>query len=289
MATMKKLVEAECGGSNSLVRTAGHFTTNQLAQRGLPQQSPGQHGPRGLMDAPQVAGRNAFDMRHLLNDMKQVEAPRVLHASPLVKPNFTASQWSGEFANEYPSLASGASLASTPKFVPSTCFQEKATHASFSACEGSIFPVHISRPFMSHLQPQPFMHPIEHISSLNQGSLKYQLAEDILSEQESKLNKKSEEPQSKEHSAILNEAKKVLDSVTVDPRIKSKFEEAVDRITSKENKVEKEVEEKDDLAFWNNLASEWEAAAQENESVNSWLGNYDSVSDPFKEGVRVLF
>ena len=48
MATMKKSTEAECGGSNSLVRTAGHFITNQLAQQGLPQQSPGQHGPREL-------------------------------------------------------------------------------------------------------------------------------------------------------------------------------------------------------------------------------------------------
>lgn len=285
MATVKKLVEAECGGSNALVRAAGHFTTNQLAQRGLPQQGPGHHGPVGHVDAPQLAGRNAFDMRHLIHDMKHMEAPQVVHTSPLVKPTFTASQWSHEFASNYPS-SSVAAGPSAVTFLPGTSLQEKATYGNVSGREGSMFaPTHpMSRPLFTHLRPQPFMHPIEQATVLNQSSQKYQLAEEILSEQESKLHRKSEEAKNQNHSAILNEARKVLDSVTVDPKLKSKFEEAADRITSKESKGKTEVKEKDDLAFWNNLASEWEAAAQENESINDWLGNYDSVSDPFKDG-----
>lgn len=290
MSSMKNLVEPECGGSNTIVKTSRHFTSDQLAQRGL-SHHPGHSGPLGPHSGPQLSGRNAFDMRHLLHDIQQNEAPQVVRVIPHVKPNLTAGQWSDEFASQCSPLSASGSMTNQAlrgnHAAPLIHDSTRSSHHQ-STIVSPMFSNHLSRPLLAgHIHAPPsFIASGQDGLLKDSSSVEYKLAGDILQEQETKLERK-EAQDAANHSAILDEARKLLDSVVQEPSLKSKFEEAAERILKKESSQVQDVSndgEKDDLAFWNKLASEWEANALESDSASSWLGNYDTVSDPFKDG-----
>ena len=124
------------------------------------------------------------------------------------------------------------------------------------------------------------------------------LPQPFLQQQEERLSQESQEG-TKSAPSLAEETRRLYHSVQDDEQLKSseflsfveelgfgkeRASESQQQQDDKHQEQGQVHEEKDDLAFWHQLASEWDQAAKEDADAYSWLGDYGSVTDPFRDG-----
>jgi len=253
---MRNLVEGgDCGGSNALVRTADHFNPTASSSRHLELVRPQAHGPLGHHG---LEGEAAFRMDALLQNIQPVQpVEQIPRPMPLLDGR--GKLWVNEYSKSH------RDLVQLPPLQP-------------------IAQVNNQRPLMrplfapavSFLGPnQRFFHPPSMSMSLYQpnqefSQTEHQLPQPFLQQEEDRL-KQEEQNQTTQKA---NEFVQLMDEIGSAGTLSS----------SEKTQEESEPQEKDDLAFWNGLAKEWEGIAQESDAY-SFLGDYDSVvTEPFSDG-----
>ena len=270
---MRNLIEGECGGSNALVRTADHFSSSLTRNH---RELLHHHHPNVSSVVPGLHGEAVFKMDALLNTIQPTMKTPAMIRPPLLHqqtPDVTSfdslrhKEWANEFANQVIAQSSSTSV-------------HQQNHHQQSMRPGFYQP-----PSMMMRSPMMFQsHPSLHFSQQNHQSNSHQqqfeqhlLPQPFLQEQEERL--KREQQQMAMNKNQISQA-----------RVEAKeFVELMEEVESRQQKEEsaskpETVEEKDDLAFWNNLAQEWEGMSKESDAY-SFLGDYDSVaSEPFSDG-----
>ena len=260
---MRNLVEGECGGSNALVRATDHLTS-RLGHRELLHQ---QHGLQGISPHQSVLhGESAFRMDALLNTIPgshQQGISQVRHVIPQAVTAFhsnvdTSSKlWAHEFvAGKQSNTSSSAQVH--PQAMRSMYRPSPSINMMMN--QRMMFQPQHSMQFHNNLQHQ-------------QQSEDHLLPQPFLEEQEIRL--KREHEQLEEQRSKAKEFLELKEEVHASTSRQEDQRQESDRIKD---------QEKDDLAFWNNLAQEWEGVADTHDAY-SFLGDYDSVTtEPFSDG-----
>lgn len=192
-------------------------------------------------------------MDALLSDLSQQEQHARLQRVPdpvLVDTHrvITSGQWVNEFtASGFQSQAAGTSKQSS---IRSQSLQNHPYH------------LYTPRPFLLNQTVQPVRQ-----LDLNSQSTSDVLPQPFLQKEEEKL---TQEKQSHEQ----RKAEEFVSFV-------EELQYGADKV---DTETAKQSEQKDDLAFWQMLADDWNQAAKEDESAYNWLGDYETVTDPFKDG-----